>query len=184
MDTISRRTVLGQATIVGTTLYLGNLARVAAQGSTPASGPITGVEIAPGVVAEVLAAAPSLRAPGQTLYVARFTFQPGAEIFPHRHPGTTVDGVVSGTWSWTLLEGTAHVVRGAASPNPQPSEAITEPGTEIVLETGDAISYEDDVVHTARGTGAEPVVVNSAQLLTEGAPRMSTDDMEMGSPPA
>ncbi len=177
MRNISRRTVLGGASIVGATFYLGDLARAGAQEATPASGPIAGTEIAPGVVAEVLAASPSLRAPGQTLYVARFTFQPGAEIHAHHHPGTTLDGVVSGTWSWTLLEGTAHVVRGAASSNPQPAEAVSEPGTEIILETGDSISYEEDVVHTALGLGSEPVVVNSAQLLTEGAPRMTSHDM-------
>lgn len=182
MRNVSRRSILGQAAVVGAALGLGTLGRTSGQEATPAPGPITGTEIAPGVVAEVLAAGPSARAPGQTVYVARFTFQPGAEIFPHSHPGTTFDGVVSGTWGWTLLAGTAHVVRRAASGDPEPAEDVTELGTEIILQPGDAIFYEDDVVHTARGAGAEPVVVNSSQLLTAGAPRMS--DMEMGTPPA
>ena len=183
MRNVSRRTILGQAAAVGAALGLANLGRTTAQEATPASGPITGTEIAPGVVAEVFAAGPSARAPGQTVYVARFTFQPGAEIFPHSHPGTTIDGVVSGTWGWTLMAGTAHVVRRAASGEPEPAEDVTELGTEIILEPGDAIFYEDDVVHTARGSGAEPVVVNSSQLLTAGAPRMMAD-MDMGTPPA
>ncbi len=183
MRNVSRRAILGQAAVVGAALGLGNLGRATAQEATPATGPITGTEIAPGVVAEVFAAAPSARAPGQTVYVARFTFQAGAEIFPHSHPGTTIDGVASGTWGWTLLAGTARVVRRAASGEPEPAEDVTELGTEIILEPGDAIFYEDDVVHTARGAGAEPVVVNSSQLLTAGAPRMMAD-MEMGTPPA
>lgn len=157
---------------------------VAAQEATPAPGPIKGNELAPGVVAEVFAAAPSARAPGQTVYVARFTFQPGAEIFPHSHPGTTVPGVAVGTFGWTLLAGTAHVVRGAASGAAEPAEDVTEPGTEVILEAGDAIFYEDDVVHTARGAGAESAVVHAAQVLTAGEPRLMPVDMEMGTPAA
>ena len=99
---------------------------VAAQEATPA--PITAIELAPGVTAEVFAAVPSTRAPGQTVYLARFVFQPGAEIFPHSHPGTTVLGVDAGTLGWTLLKGTAHVVRGAAAGATGPIEDITDPG--------------------------------------------------------
>ena len=143
---------------------------VAAQDATPAAGPISVIELAPGVTAEVLAAAPSVRAPGQTAYVVRFTFQPGGEIFPHSHPGTTVLGVASGSLGWTLLEGTAHVVRGAASGATGPTEELTEPGAEVILEPGDAIFYEDDVVHTARGAGSEEAVVLGTLLLTAGEP--------------
>ena len=69
-----------------------NVPRVAAQDATP-TPPITVTELAPGVTAEVFAGTPSDRAPGQTVYLARFVFQPGAAIFPHSHPGTTVLGV-------------------------------------------------------------------------------------------
>ncbi len=140
---------------------------VAAQEATP--GPIAPHELAPGVVAEVYAGAPSGRAPQQTVYVARFVFQPGAEIFPHNHPGTTILGVQSGAFGWTLLEGTAHVVRGAASGGTA-TEDLTEPGTEVILEPGDAIFYEDDVVHTARGAGEAETVVLGTLVLTSGEP--------------
>lgn len=187
-DRMTRTLVSGQSRrgvlkgLTGAALGLGLLRGATAQEATPAAGPITGTEIAPGVVAEVLAAAPSDRAAGQTVYVARFTFQPGAEIFPHSHPGTTVDAVAAGTWGWTLVAGTARVVRGAASAAPMPAEEISALGAEVILETGDAISYEADVIHTARGAGAEPVVVHSSQLLTAGAPRMMSDHMEMATP--
>jgi quercetin dioxygenase-like cupin family protein len=135
-----------------------------------ATGPIAAVELALGVSAEVFASAPTDRAPGQTVYLARFVFEPGAEIFPHSHPGTVVLGVQSGSFGWTLLEGTAHVMRGAASGITDPSEDLTEPGTEVILEPGDAISYEDDVVHTARGAGNEETVVLGTLVLTSGEP--------------
>ena len=178
---VSRRAALAGLGAGGFGLALAALPFPAlAQETTPAAGPIKGNQLAPGVVAEVFAGTPSARAPGQTVYVARFTFQPGAEIFPHSHPGTTVLGVASGTFGWTLLAGTAHVVRGAASGAAAPPEAVTEPGTEVILEPGDAIYYEDDVVHTARGAGAEPAVVHASQVLTTDEPRLMPVDMEMG----
>lgn len=150
-----------------------------AQEAMPAVGPITVIELAPGVTAEVFAGAPSDRAPEQTVYLARFVFQPGGEIFPHSHPGTTVLGVASGSFGWTLLEGTAHVVRGAASGTPGETEDLTEPGTDVILEPGDAIFYEDDVVHTARGAGDEEAVVFGTLVLTSGEALLMPADMDM-----
>jgi quercetin dioxygenase-like cupin family protein len=151
----------------------------AAQDNTPAAGgPITVVELAPGVTAEVFVGAPSARAAGQTVYLARFVFQPGSEIFPHSHPGTVVLGVESGTFGWTLVEEAAHVVRGAAAGGTE-TEDLTEPGTEVVLNPGDAIYYEDDVVHTARGAGDRPTVVLGTLVLEAGQPLLMPADMEM-----
>jgi quercetin dioxygenase-like cupin family protein len=142
----------------------------AAQPATPHAG----TELAPGVFAEVFAGVPADRAPGQTLYLARFTFLPGSAIFPHGHPGTTVLSVDQGSFGWTLVKGTAHVVRGAAAGATGPSEDLTAPGTDVVLEPGDAIYYESDVVHTARGAGDEPAVVSATLLLTAGQPLLMT----------
>jgi quercetin dioxygenase-like cupin family protein len=73
--------------------------RLSAQVASPAASEAFAVtELVPGVTAEVYSGVPSGRAPGQTLYTARFDFQPGAEIFPHSHPGTTSLTVVSGTF--------------------------------------------------------------------------------------
>jgi quercetin dioxygenase-like cupin family protein len=182
---LSRRVVLAGLGVSSLNLaLLSHASGVVAQEATPATEPIKGNELAPGVVAEVFAAAPSVRAPGQTVYTARFTFQPGAEIFPHSHPGTTILAVASGTFGWTLLAGAAHVIRGAASGAPEPAEDVTEPGTEVILEPGDAIYYEDDVVHTARGAGEEAAVVHATQVLTAGEPRIMPVDMDMGGTPA
>lgn len=149
---------------------------LAAQEATP--GPISVIELAPGVTAEVFAGAPSDRAPEQTVYLARFVFQPGAEIFPHGHPGTTVLGVQSGSFGWTLVGGTAYVVRGAAAGATGPVEELTEPGKEVILEPGDAIFYEDDVTHTARGAGDEDAVILGTLVLTTGEPLlMPAEDM-------
>lgn len=159
------------------------VAPLAAQDATPAA-PISVIELVPGVTAEVFAGAPSDHAPGQTVYLARFVFQPGAEIFPHRHPGTVVLGVAAGSFGWTLVEGTAHVVRGAAAGATGPVEDVTEPGTEVILEPGDAIFYEDDVVHTARGAGDEEALVFGTLVLTSGEALLMPADMAMEATPA
>lgn len=158
---------------------------VAAQDASPAADAsgITVIELAPGVTAEVFAGAPSERAPDQTVYVARFVFQPDAEIFAHGHPGTTVLGVASGSFGWTLEEGTAYVIRGAAAGATGPVEEITEPGTEVILEPGDAIYYEDDVIHTARGAGDEEAVVLGTLVLTSGEPLLMPADMHVTATP-
>lgn len=161
------------------------IARTAAQeGSPPPGAPIAALELAPGVTAEVFGAAPSTGAPGQTLYLARFTFQPGAEIFLHNHPGTTLLGVESGSFGWTLAAGTAHVVRGAAGGAAGPAEDLTAAGTDVVLEPGDAIFYEADVVHTARGAGAGPTVVLGTFVLETGQPLLIPVDMPMAATPS
>lgn len=146
--------------------------RVAAQDATPPAG----IELAPGVFAEVLSGVPSDRAAGQILYLARFTFLPGSEIFPHSHPGTTLLSVDSGRFGWTLVKGTAYVIRGAASGATAPTETLSQPGDDVILEPGDAIYYEDDVVHTARGAGNEPAIVLGTLLLTTGQPLLMTPE--------
>jgi quercetin dioxygenase-like cupin family protein len=170
-------------------LVIGAAPRLAAQNSTDTENTpaVTPIELAPGFVGEVFAGAPSAVAPGQTIYVARFTIQPGSEIFPHGHPGTTVLAVESGSFGWTLVQGTAYVVRGAGSGGTE-VETVTEPNTEVILEPGDAIYYEADVIHTARGAGDTPTVVLGSLVLTTGAPLLMTAEqmaeMEMEVTPA
>lgn len=161
--------------------------RAFAQDSTPGtsgSAAISVIDLSPGVTAEVFAGVPSDRAPGQTVYVARFVFQPGAEIFPHGHPGATVLGVQSGSFGWTLVEGTARVIRGAAAGATEPTEILTEPGADVVLEPGDAITYEDDVIHTARGAGDTEAVVLGTLVLTAGEPLLMTAEQMAAMAPA
>lgn len=168
-------------TLVLAAIFVGGAALAGAQETTPAADPpIALIEMAPGVTAEVFANSPSVRADGQTLYVARFIFQPGSEIFPHGHPGTTLLGIESGSFGWTLVEGTAHVVRGAAAGATGPVENLTEPGTEVMLSSGDAIFYEDDVIHTARGAGDDPAVVMATLVLTIGEPLLMTAEAMAG----
>jgi hypothetical protein len=114
-------------------LVVAAVPRLAAQDA--AESAVTKAELAPGVFAEVFVGAPSDRAAGQTVYTARFTFEPGGEIFPHGHPGTVVLSVDSGTFGWTLVQGTAYVVRGAGTGGTE-VETVTEAGAEVILDPG------------------------------------------------
>lgn len=156
--------------------------RLAAQDATPAPA-VTRVEAAPGFFVETFAVAPSARALGQTVYVTRATVLPGTEVSPHRHPGTTVLAVESGRFGWTLVEGTAYLVRGAGSGGTT-VEDVTTPNTEVILEPGDAMYYEDDVIHTARGASDEPTILLGTFILETGRPFTMPADMDMSATPA
>lgn len=187
---LSRRGALQCLGAAGATAaLLGFTQSTRAQESTPAaSDAIAAIEPFPGVTAEIFGRTESVRAPGQTMYNVRFTFQPGAAALPHGHPGTVLLGVASGSLEWTLIAGTAYLVRGAASASPGAAEDVTEAGSVVVLEPGDGIFYEDDVIHTAKGVADVPTIAQVSFLLTTGEPLlMLAEDMEgmdMGTPDA
>lgn len=171
---------LVSAVVIAATL--GPLVQLSAQEATPADDAFAATELAPGLTAEVFAAVPTDLAPDHTLYTIRFTFQPGSEIPAHSHPGTVSLTVTEGTFGWTLLEGTATLIRASASGSPTSTEELTEFGVEVLLEPGDAIYYEDDVVHTARGASEDATVVYGTLLLVTGEPLRIPADMDMATP--
>jgi hypothetical protein len=148
-------------------------ARVHASGSTLPPAQIAVHSIAPGVTAEVFAAAPSALAPGQTVYSVRFVYQPGAALTPRSQPGTTVLSVVSGSFDWLLKSGAAHVVRAAASFSPGQIDDLIRPGSDVVLGPGDTIYYESDAVAVTRDAGETAAVVYGSLVLKSDMPLMT-----------
>ena len=134
-------------------------------------------EALPGVEIEFLNEGEPAAAPGQSLILYRIIFR-GGEAPMHMHPGTTAGTVESGTFVWTLLAGTVRVTRPGAAP-----EAVTEPGTELILEPGASLFYNDDVVHTAGSAGDEPASVLVTALFETGQPFLTLTD-EHGTPTA
>lgn len=153
----------------------------AAQEATPAAGPNLTIgqlaplgesfEVIPGVDVELLNEGETAAAPGQSLVLYRVTFR-GGEVPSHTHPGATVLVVESGTFSWTLQQGTVRVTRPGQEP-----EEVTESGTELVLNPGEGLSYNAEVVHTARAAGDEEASVLVSSLFETGQPFVTiTDD--------
>ena len=147
-----------------------------------AAGPIAAIELAPGVTAEVYAGAPSARADGQTVYLARFVFAPGSEIFPaqpsrHHRPrrGLRLVRLDAGGG------GSPRRARGGVRRHQV--EGITAPGRKSSWSRGMTIDLEDDVVHMARGPGDEDAVVYGTLVLTSGEPLLMPADMDMSATP-
>jgi hypothetical protein len=161
--------------------------RTVAQEATPAVTPNLTVgqlapigmpfEALPGVEIEFLNEGQPAATPGQSLILYRIIFR-GGEAPMHMHPGTTAGAVESGTFTWTLLAGSVWVTRLGTAP-----EQVTEPGTQLVLEPGDSLFYNADVVHTAGSVGDEPASVLVTALFAVGQPFLMLTD-EHGTPTA
>lgn len=127
-------------------------------------------ELLPGVHLQFLNEGQPTAAPDHTLVMYRVIFD-GGEVPSHLHPGATVLTVESGTLSWTLQAGSATVIRPGAAP-----EQVTEPGTEVILNQGEGMWYNDDVVHTARAAEAVPASVLVSSLWEIGQPAFTLTD--------
>lgn len=108
-------------------------------------------------------------AEGQSLVLARVTFEPGGGIGPHTHPGTLVQTVESGTLGFTLLEeGEMAVMRAGETGTPAAAEPLSV-GQAVELRPGDWF-VETGMIHTGQAVGDEPVVLTYAGLFAEGQP--------------
>lgn len=126
---------------------------------TPAAG-------ASAVKKETLGKGESAAAPGRTLLLARRTFAPGADSGAHPAPGPTVLYVDAGTVDFKVVDGAATVTRAGGG-----GEMIAA-GSDSMLQTGDAVFYDQGVVHQVVNTGSEPAVTLESRLnpVDQGAP--------------
>ncbi|MDP9359350.1 MAG: cupredoxin domain-containing protein [Chloroflexota bacterium] len=146
---------------------------IGAQQDTPAEAtPVAGAPT--GVTVEVLGRGGSAVVPDRELLLRRRTFAPGASTTPHPANGPVVLAVESGAVGFTVVEGTAQLTRAAATGTPGPTEAVAA-GTEAILTAGDAVFYDEGVVHVVRNTGDGVAVTVEARLpRAEGAPTEAT----------
>lgn len=119
-----------------------------------------------GVTVEGLGAVEPAVAPGQTLELVKLTFEPGASIAMHHHPGPVIITVVSGEFTTSFAQSSATITRaGGGDP-----EAV-ESGEEYVLAAGDTVAYDADTTgHVMKNNGAEPLVLMASVLFETGQP--------------
>ncbi len=176
-----QRTIL--TVIVPLVLVVGALlvnapGRIGAEQGTPAAGAPTGVTV------EVLGRGASAVVPDRELLLRRRTFAPGASTTPHPADGPVVLAVESGTVGFTVVEGAAQLTRAAAAGTPGPTEAVAA-GTEAILAAGDAVFYDEGVVHVVRNTGDGVAMTVEARLpRAEGAPTEATPGASAEGTPA
>jgi quercetin dioxygenase-like cupin family protein len=123
------------------------------------------------VVRDLLAEASPDTAPGQTLELTRVIIPAGKGIDPHTHPGPQLAIIVSGTLSYTVIDGEAEVTRAAATDN-EKVEMHTS-GDSFKLNAGDAIYEHTLMVHKASNDTKDPVVIYLSSLFPEGEPAAS-----------
>jgi quercetin dioxygenase-like cupin family protein len=177
-ESLSRRTALWKVSAGGlaAALLARGFSTAVAQDASPT--PV----YAAGVTPEILGRIEPPGAPGYTLQLVRVTFAPGAIVAAHRHSGGTVTTEVAGSHAFTVLEGNARLIR-AGTATPAAGAEAGEPmqlGQEYTIALGDAIVFDESVVHTAHNPNSEPAVLMEAQLrasdrpLTEFMPEMAT----------
>jgi mannose-6-phosphate isomerase-like protein (cupin superfamily) len=65
--------------------------------------------------------------------------------------------------------GSGLVTRGASAGTPVPEEPI-DIGKDLVLNPGDAVSYDQDSHYIMRNTGSEPLVLLASGILAADQP--------------
>jgi quercetin dioxygenase-like cupin family protein len=118
---------------------------------------------------EVLGQGASAIAPDRVLLLQRRTFAPGSDSGAHPAPGPTVLYVDSGVVEFKVSEGAALVTRHGSTV----SETVAA-GDEVDLAQGDAIFYDQGVVHDVTNSYDAPAVTLEARLNPNEAAAAAT----------
>lgn len=108
-------------------------------------------------------------APDRDLILSRVVIPPGAVLDLHRHRGTQVARIDSGTLSYTVEDGEVVVRRGPSDGESTVVRKI-EAGQTGALSAGEWIVEQPSDIHRATNESDEAVVVHLATLLEAGAP--------------
>jgi quercetin dioxygenase-like cupin family protein len=126
--------------------------------------------VRPSAIRVALAQTDDVRgAPGRTMVLSRVLVEPGAALSLHRHQGTQIAHIQSGTLTYTVEQGSVVVHRGESDQGAQVVRTI-EPGQTGRIAKGQWIVEQPSDVHRATNEGSTPVVIHIATLLKKGAP--------------
>jgi quercetin dioxygenase-like cupin family protein len=124
---------------------------VIAQSSSPAASA--------GVAKDLLGQGESAVAPGRILLLQRRTFAPGSDSGAHPAPGPTVLYVDSGMVKFSVVQGAALRWKDG-----KPDGATIAAGSSAELMPGDAVFYDQGVVHDVANDGTTPGVTLEARF--------------------
>jgi quercetin dioxygenase-like cupin family protein len=108
---------------------------------------------------EVLGQGISAVAPDRVLLLQRRTFSPGSDSGAHPAPGPTVLYVDSGAVEFKVTDGAALLTRHGST-----TQETVAAGNEVDLSQGDAIFYDQGVVHDVANTYDAPAVTLEARF--------------------
>lgn len=161
-----RISVLALAVVGLVGVLAGAGSRIRAQDATSPAGPSHPHAV--GITLTDLGNGIPTGAPGQGLHLIRVVQEPGGHIDPHRHPGAQVFYVDQGTVGFSVYSGKVRLVR--ATDQPGAAGELVPEGTEVILQSGDWLYYEQDVVESARNAGDSQAVILIAALYYTGFP--------------
>lgn len=119
---------------------------------------------APAVVREVIAEGEPSAAPGMTLQLVRYTIPGDIALPAHVHPGMQVNTIVSGTLTYTVVEGEATITRADGTMETLSSGETTD------LHAGDSLVEPEGMVHFGVNGDDEPIVILTASLFAADEP--------------
>lgn len=117
------------------------------------------------VTREVLASGYPSDAGGQILELVRYTIPSGANLPPHTHPGMQIEKVEFGTLTYTVVKGTAKIIRANRT------EEIIRAGQTTLLKVGDSLIEPAKMVHYGKNESASIVILLSASLFDAKQPK-------------
>lgn len=103
------------------------------------------------------------------MVLSRVVVEPGAQLALHRHLGTQIARIASGTLTYTVRRGAATIRKGESDEDPQVVRKL-EAGDTARIRAGQWIVEQPSDVHEAANRGSAPVVIYLATLLRDGAP--------------
>jgi quercetin dioxygenase-like cupin family protein len=113
-------------------------------------------------------------APGQALYLLRYTIAPGTKLPLHHHEGTQIGLVLSGALTYRVVSGEVPVFRTAAGGKTELVRTVRA-GETARIGAGEWVVEEPEDRHWGANEGTEPVLIVTSALLRDGAPLATRD---------
>ena len=123
------------------------------------------------VTRQVLGESTSDTAPDQLVQLTRVVIPAGESIPPHTHPGPQLAIIVSGTLTYSIIDGEVEVTRDSGTDHAE-IESF-ESGDIVELAAGDSLIEPPGMVHEAENETDDPVVIHTSSLFPEDAPPSS-----------
>jgi len=117
------------------------------------------------VTREVLASGNPSDTPEKLLELVRYTIPSGAKLPAHFHPGMQIERVEFGTLTYTVVKGSAQIVRADNT-----KETLQE-GKTTLLQVGDSLSESGGMVHYGENKGDSIVILLSTSLFDAKQPK-------------
>jgi quercetin dioxygenase-like cupin family protein len=140
--------------------FFGSVEMSLSQKTNPPENPYT-----QSVTREVLASGNPTAVKGKLLELVRYTIPAGAKLPAHMHPGMQIERVEFGTLTYTVVKGSAQIVRAD-----QTKETL-QAGQTTLLKVGDSLTETGGMVHYGENKSDSEVILFSTSLFDAQKPK-------------